>query len=67
MGKIKIGSMKQKILVQGDPNLLEKNEILITEAEGYTILRERTSEGIKTSIVVPLEEFESITKKVEDN
>ena len=67
MGKIKIGSMKQKILVQGDPNLLEKNEILITEAEGYTILRERTTEGIKTSIVVPLEEFESITKRVEDN
>lgn len=67
MGKIKIGSMKQKILVQGDPNLLEKNEILITEAEGYTILRERTSEGIKTSIVVPLEEFESITKKIENN
>ena len=67
MGKIKIGSMKQRILVQGDPNLLEKNEILITEAEGYTILRERTSEGIKTSIVVPLEEFESITKKIENN
>ena len=67
MGKIKIGSMKQKILVQGDPNLLEKNEILITEAEGYTILRERTSEGIKTSIVVPLEEFESITKEIENN
>ncbi len=67
MGKIKIGSMKQKILVQGDPNLLEKNEILITEAEGYTILRERTTEGIKTSIVVPLEEFESITKKIENN
>ena len=67
MGKIKIGSMKQKILVQGDPNLLEKNEILVTEAEGYTILRERTTEGIKTSIVVPLEEFESITKKIENN
>lgn len=67
MGKIKIGSMKQKILVQGDPNLLEKNEILITESEGYTILRERTTEGIKTSIVIPLEEFENITKKVGDN
>ena len=67
MGKIKIGLMKQKILVQGDPNLLENNEILITEAEGYTILRERTTEGIKTSIVIPLEEFESITKKIGDN
>lgn len=55
--------MKQRILVQGDPNLLEKNEILVTEAEGYTILRERMADGqIKTSVVVPLEEFESITK-----
>lgn len=63
MGKIKIGSMKQKILVQGDSNLLDCNEILITESEGYTILRERMADGqIKTSVVVPLEEFESITK-----
>ena len=30
MGKTKIGSMKQKILVQGDINLLEPNEILVT-------------------------------------
>lgn len=55
--------MKQRILVQGDPNLLEKNEILVTEAEGYTILRERMADGqIKTSVVVPLEEFKSITE-----
>lgn len=58
MGKIKIGSMKQKILVQGDINLLEPNEVLITQTEGYTVLRERLFDGqIKTSIVVPLEEF----------
>ena len=63
MGKTKIGSMKQRILVQGDPNLLEKNEILVTEAEGYTILRERMADGqIKTSVVVPLEEFKGITE-----
>lgn len=62
MGKTKIGSMKQKILVQGDINLLEPNEILITKSEGYTILRERLTGGkIKTSIVVPLEEFKQIT------
>lgn len=41
MGKTKIGSMKQKILVQGDINLLEPNEILVTQSEGYTVLREK--------------------------
>lgn len=60
MGKTKIGSMKQKILVQGDINLLETNEILVTQSEGYTILRERMADGqIKTSVVVPLEEFQA--------
>ena len=60
MGKIKIGSMKQKTLVQGDINLLEYNEILVTQAEGYTVLRERNSNNsIKTYIIIPLEEFKS--------
>lgn len=27
MGKIRVGSMKQKTLVEGDPNLLETDEI----------------------------------------
>lgn len=50
--------MKQKTLVEGDANLLETNEILITEEEGYTILRERTLTGdLKTFVVVPLEDF----------
>lgn len=50
--------MKQKTLVEGDPNLLETDEILVTEEEGYTILRERTATGeLKTSVVVPLEDF----------
>lgn len=63
MGKTKIGSIRQKILVQGDVNLLGSNEILITQSEGYTILRERTSNGqIKTSVVIPLEEFGSQTE-----
>lgn len=63
MGKTKIGSMKQKILVQGDVNLLGTNEILVTQSEGYTILRERTSnDQIKTSVVIPLEEFGSQTE-----
>lgn len=60
MGKTKIGSMKQKTLVQGDVNLLGPNEILITQSEGYTILRERMADSqIKTSVVVPLEEFKA--------
>ena len=58
MGKIKVGSMKQLALVEGDVNLLSKNEILVSEEEGYTILRKRLdSGGIKTFVVVPLEDF----------
>lgn len=60
MGKTKIGSMKQKILVQGDINLLEPNEILVTQSEGYTVLREKDyNKNTKTYIVVPLEEFKA--------
>ena len=60
MGKIKIGSMKQKILVQGDINLLEPNEVLVTQSEGYTVLREKDyNKNIKTYIVIPLEEFKN--------
>lgn len=68
MGKTKIGSMKQKILVQGDINLLEPNEILVTQSEGYTILRERLAGGqIKTSVIVPLEEFMASKEEPERN
>lgn len=57
MGKIRVGSMKQKILVEGDENLLEPNEILVVE-EDYTVLRERMATGeLKTYVVIPLEEF----------
>ena len=70
MGKIKVGSMKQLALVEGDVNLLSKNEILVSEEEGYTILRKRLdSGGIKTFVVVPLEDFnkdgDTSRKKVE--
>lgn len=35
-----------------------KNEILLKESEGYTILRERKDDGgIQTYVVVPLEDF----------
>ena len=57
MGKTRVGSMKQLALVEGDVNLLSKNEILVSEEEGYTILRKRLdSGGIKTFVVVPLED-----------
>lgn len=50
--------MKQLALVEGDVNLLAKNEILVSEEEGYTILRKRLDSGsIKTFIVIPLEDF----------
>lgn len=58
MGKTRVGSMKQLALVEGDVNLLAKNEILVSEEEGYTILRKRLDSGsIKTFIVIPLEDF----------
>lgn len=58
MGKTKIGSMKHLTLVEGDVNLLAKNEILVSEEEGYTLLRKRLdSGGIKTFVVIPLEDF----------
>ena len=60
MGKTKIGSMKQKTLVQVDASPLGPNEILITQSEGYTILREKMADSqIKTSVVVLLEEFKA--------
>lgn len=58
MGKVRVGSMKQLALVEGDVNLLAKNEILISEEEGYTILRKRLDSGdIETFVVVPLKDF----------
>lgn len=58
MGKQKVGSMKQLVLVEGDVNLLTKGEILISEEEGYTILRKRLDSGeVETYVVVPLKDF----------
>ena len=50
--------MKHLTLVEGDVNLLAKNEILVSEEEGYTLLRKRLDSGsIKTFVVIPLEDF----------
>lgn len=67
MGKVRVGSMKQKTLVEGDSNLLNTNEILVTEKEGYTILRTRKTNGeLQTFVIVPLEDFESNKKEEEE-
>ena len=58
MGKIKVGSMKQLALVEGDINLLSKNEVLISREEGYTMLRKELDSGdIETFVIVPLKDF----------
>lgn len=50
--------MKHLTLVEGDVNLLTNNEVLVSEEEGYTILRKRLDSGdIKTFVVIPLEDF----------
>lgn len=50
--------MKHLTLVEGDVNLLTNNEVLVSEEEGYTILRKRlNSGGIKTFVIIPLEDF----------
>lgn len=50
--------MKHLTLVEGDVNLLSRNEILISKDENYTILRRRLDNGdIETYVVVPLKDF----------
>lgn len=64
MEKRRVGSMKQLILVEGDVNLLNNNEILISKEEGYTILRKRLDSGeIETSVVIPLKDFNRINNR----
>lgn len=62
--------MKHLTLVEGDVNLLAKNEILVSEEEGYTLLRKRLDSGeVETYVVIPLKDFRkdavSPRKKVE--
>lgn len=63
--------MKHLTLIEGDVNLLTKNELLISQEEDYTILRKRLDDGnIETYIVVPLKDFkkngDSIKQEVEE-
>lgn len=70
MGKVKIGSVKRLTLVEGDSNLLTKDEILISREEGYTILRKRLNNGeLETYVIIPLKDFSneiSFREKVEE-
>lgn len=60
MGKIKIGSVNHLSIMKGDINLLKQGEILVSNSEGYTILRKREFNGkIKTFVVIPLEDFKN--------
>lgn len=55
--KRRVGEYKDKVLIEGDANNLNEFEILITEDEGYTILRKRIGNDIKSYVIVPLKEF----------
>lgn len=59
MPKVAVGSMRQKILIEGDENLLESHEMLIEESDDFEfILKERTETGeIKAYAVVPIDEY----------
>lgn len=57
--KVAVGSVRQKTLIEGDENLLEDYEILISESEDFKyILKERDEQGkIRTYAVIPIEEY----------
>ena len=57
MPKLKIGTLKNKLIVNGSVDLLKDNEILLTEDDVYQILRIRTGNKINTYIMVHLEYF----------
>ena len=58
MRKVRVGSIRHITLVKGDVKYLNKNEILISKAEGYTILQQKNSDGkTETYVVMPLKDF----------
>lgn len=62
--KIKIGSIRQKAIVEGEANLLEENEILLIEDEIYPILKMKTPNGeLKSYVIVPMEDIVLKQKK----
>lgn len=64
MGKKRVGQVGQKIIIQGDTNDLSNNEILLTQSEGYTILRKKSKDSsIKTFVIVPLDDLLELKNK----
>lgn len=60
--------MKLKVLVEGDENLIEPHEILITSDENFeTILKEKTDKGLKTSVVLTIEDLIEKLEEAHDN
>ncbi len=58
MAKARIGLIRQKVLIEGDINLIEPYEVLVTSDENFdTLLKERSSDGIKTSVVLSMEDY----------
>lgn len=50
--------MRLKVLVEGDENLIEPHEILITSDENFdAVLKEKSEKGLKTSVVLTIEDF----------
>lgn len=69
MAKQRIGSIKQKILVEGDPNLLNENEILVIDKCGcgcncdITLKQLDSEHKMHTMILLNVEEY---LKSLED-
>ena len=63
MAKQRIGSIRQKILVEGDPNLLNDNEILVIDqcscgCDSETMLKQLDPEHrIKTLVLVNADDY----------
>ena len=58
MTKIKVGKIRHYTLVEGNVNELASNEVLISKAEGYIVLRKKNTNGtFETYVVMPLSDF----------
>ncbi len=66
MSKLRIGTLRNKLIVEGDINLLKGNEILLTEGDEYPTLRTRVGNKINTYVIVPLEDFNNKDNATKD-
>lgn len=67
MAKTRIGQVGQTVVIEGDVNLLNRREVLLTEEEGYPIVRKRTEDGsIENFIVIPIDELDDMREELEE-